>query len=156
MSLCSCIFPPVWPPQFNCPSTRPFSTNVATVDHNGMAALIMLNAKWCWLYGLKWDRHYQLFILGLRPIQICGWSNFVSNIKKNKHGRYATHTSLYLVRCSRWTSGGEYTRRDVRTDDKRYKNTACGTLTLRWLMSYIYGAPILDVSRSHTTTQHSR
>jgi len=31
-----------------------------------------------------------------------------------------------------------------------------GNLTLRRLMSYIYGAPILDVSRSHTTTQHSR
>ena len=29
-------------------------------------------------------------------------------------------------------------------------------LTLRRLMSYIYGAPILDVSRSHTTTQHGR
>ena len=29
------------------------------------------------------------------------------------------------------------------------------SLTLRLLMSYIYGAPILDVSRSHTT-QHSR
>ena len=29
-------------------------------------------------------------------------------------------------------------------------------LTLRRLMSYIYGAPNLDVSRSHTTTQHSR
>ena len=29
-------------------------------------------------------------------------------------------------------------------------------LTLRVLMSYIYGTPILDVSRSHTTTQHSR
>jgi len=29
-------------------------------------------------------------------------------------------------------------------------------LSLRRLMSYIYGAPILDVSRSHTTTQHSR
>ena len=29
-------------------------------------------------------------------------------------------------------------------------------LTLRRVMSYIYGAPILDVSRSHTTTQHSR
>ena len=29
-------------------------------------------------------------------------------------------------------------------------------LTLRRLMSYIYGAPIFDVSRSHTTTQHSR
>ena len=30
------------------------------------------------------------------------------------------------------------------------------SLTLRLLMSYICGAPILDVSRSHTTTQHSR
>ena len=30
------------------------------------------------------------------------------------------------------------------------------SLTLRRLMSYIYGAPILDISRSHTTTQHSR
>jgi len=29
------------------------------------------------------------------------------------------------------------------------------SLTLR-LLSYIYGAPILDVSRSHTTTHHSR
>jgi len=30
------------------------------------------------------------------------------------------------------------------------------SLTFRRLMSNIYGAPILDVSRSHTTTQHSR
>ena len=29
-------------------------------------------------------------------------------------------------------------------------------LTLRRLMSYIYGAPILDVSRSRTTMQHIR
>ena len=29
-------------------------------------------------------------------------------------------------------------------------------LTLRLLMLYVYGAPILDVSRSHTTMQHSR
>ena len=29
-------------------------------------------------------------------------------------------------------------------------------LTFRLLLSYIYGAPILDVSRSLTTTQHSR
>jgi len=35
-------------------------------------------------------------------------------------------------------------------------NRQYGDLTLRRLMSYIYGAPILDVSRSHTTTQHSR
>jgi len=30
------------------------------------------------------------------------------------------------------------------------------SLNFRRLMSYIYGTPILDVSRSHTTTQHSR
>jgi hypothetical protein len=30
------------------------------------------------------------------------------------------------------------------------------SLTLRLLMKHIYGAPILDVSRSHTTTHHSR
>ena len=30
------------------------------------------------------------------------------------------------------------------------------SLTLRLLMSYIYGAHIFYVSRSHTTTQHSR
>ena len=30
------------------------------------------------------------------------------------------------------------------------------SLTLRQLMSYTYGAPILDVSRSHTTTHHSQ
>ena len=29
-------------------------------------------------------------------------------------------------------------------------------LTFRLLMSYIYGAPILDVSRSHATTLYSR
>ena len=34
--------------------------------------------------------------------------------------------------------------------------TRVKSLTFRRLMSYIYGAPILDVSRSHTTTQHSR
>ena len=40
---------------------------------------------------------------------------------------------------------------------KKYpKKPTLSHLTLRRLMSYIYGAPILDVSRSHTTTQHSR
>jgi len=37
-----------------------------------------------------------------------------------------------------------------------YRLRPQGLLTLRRQMSYIYGAPILDVSRSHTTTQHSR
>ena len=42
--------------------------------------------------------------------------------------------------------------------DKICRENQNSLLTLRRLMSYIYiyGAPILDVSRSHTTTQHSR
>ena len=47
-----------------------------------------------------------------------------------------------------WASSGRYTAENF--------NAECFGLTLRRLMSYIYGAPILDVSRSHTTTQHSR
>ena len=39
---------------------------------------------------------------------------------------------------------------------KEYEQGYSIYLTLTRLMSYIYGAPILDVSRSHTTTQHSR
>ena len=39
---------------------------------------------------------------------------------------------------------------------KKFSRNYENALTLRLLMSYIYGAPILDVSRSHTTTQHSR
>jgi len=39
---------------------------------------------------------------------------------------------------------------------KRIQEERLPKLTLRSLTLYIYGAPILDVSRSHTTTQHSR
>jgi len=55
----------------------------------------------------------------------------------------------------------KFLRRKIRsafTDEVRDHNIRINLdiLTLRRLMSYIYGAPILDVSRSHTTTQHSR
>ena len=40
--------------------------------------------------------------------------------------------------------------------EAEYDRQYAKKLTLRRLMSYIYAAPILDVSRSHTTTQHSR
>ena len=39
---------------------------------------------------------------------------------------------------------------------RKRNNMEIDKLTLRSLTLYIYGAPILDVSRSHTTTQHSR
>jgi len=44
----------------------------------------------------------------------------------------------------------------IKTHDSAHRQLNTEPLTLRRLMSYIYGAPVLDVSRSHTTTQHSR
>jgi len=51
----------------------------------------------------------------------------------------------------------------VQVSQFRYQNSGITVhtsdmvlLTLRLLMSYIYEAHILDVSRSHTTTQHTR
>jgi hypothetical protein len=55
---------------------------------------------------------------------------------------------LWLLCLSVWTFG--FRKRGF------LKTQVSLCLTLRRLMSYIYGAPILDVSRSHTTTQHSR
>jgi len=49
-----------------------------------------------------------------------------------------------------------FTQRVIQWDSRPlagYKTV--GALTLRRLMSYIYGAPILDVSRSHITKHHS-
>ena len=59
------------------------------------------------------------------------------------------------------TGTGSQARYDVQfeiicMEKKSWFIGGSGLLTLRRLMSYIYGAPILDVSRSHTTTQHSR
>ena len=66
---------------------------------------------------------------------------------------------IKLIRELRLLTSQLYT---WKTSDELYNITSrvvfksFESLTLRWLMSYIYGAPILDVSRSHTTTQHSR
>ena len=56
------------------------------------------------------------------------------------------------------TDGHKYRQAGVIKLVVNFRNFVNGSncLTLRRLMSYIYGAPIFDVSRSHTTTQHSR
>jgi hypothetical protein len=75
------------------------------------------------------------------------------------------HLASYKIRTQgKWN--GEWRRpaysKEVRMSEQQdlpsLPHTSwCGIyLTFRRLMSYIYGAPILDVSRSHTTTQHSR
>ena len=60
----------------------------------------------------------------------------------------------FLYKCERLNKERDSLRSKVMQTDTW--PTSKETLTLRRLMSYIYGAPILDVSRSHTTTQHSR
>jgi len=62
-----------------------------------------------------------------------------------------------LLVCFKWSAGntGRFIMFSVVTNIYN-KKTKGSTLTPKLLMSYIYGAPILDVSRSHTTTQHSR
>jgi len=62
-------------------------------------------------------------------------------------------TLLVLVRCSSLRPIKKISIIRFILANTRSSSTV---LTLRQLMSYIYGAPILDVSRSHTTTQHSR
>ena len=66
-------------------------------------------------------------------------------------------TGVSGMRLIRW---GKKERKRKSNEQKEVKTISYNLtfLTLRRLMSYIYiyGAPILDVSRSHTTTQHSR
>ena len=66
------------------------------------------------------------------------------NIMRQWHIPFSYSSAHFSVRC---------TRHKLR---HRSWQDLIIILTLRRLMSYIYGAPILDVSRSHTTTQHSR
>ena len=67
---------------------------------------------------------------------------YISSVRK-RLSFYVHYVSIFRAV---YTVNTKYERRDL--------------LTLRRLMSYIYiyiyGAPILDVSRSRTTTQHSR
>jgi len=68
---------------------------------------------------------------------------------------------IYMYITFVWNSS-HYKNNQARYNQKAYRGFRIkyplfsSDLTLRRLMLYIYGAPILDVSRSHTTTQHSR
>ena len=64
------------------------------------------------------------------------------------------HRSLYRRYCEHGKL--QYLRMTPTNRICMHKDMKSSTLTLRSLTLYIYGAPILDVSRSHTTTQHSR
>ena len=70
-----------------------------------------------------------------------------------ERGRWRKDENYVAMKYKGWRRNGEKRRKEMKIGRN---------LTLRLLISYIniyiyiYGAPILDVSRSHTTTQHSR
>ena len=74
---------------------------------------------------------------------------FTFNIPQSKEEEFYSD-DLTLQSVSKYSASG------TDSHHTRYSASSFSHLTLRRLMWYIYGAPILDVSRSHTTTQHSR
>jgi hypothetical protein len=76
----------------------------------------------------------------------------------DESGKLSDNSSLSVLISINKSVGSEFALLQSVTHKLVDKNTHIrkNTLSLRLLMSYIYGAPILDVFRSHTTTQHSR
>ena len=80
------------------------------------------------------------------------WEVKLHDNKQSTSSYEARHVAFYL-------EGKCFEYKPLNLQESKKKIVSCGhtkCLTLRRLMSYIYGVPILDVSRSHTTTQQSR
>ena len=97
------------------------------------------------------------------------WQNSQDNIETSAKGSLCLcelkqHKPWFDEECLRFLDQRKQAKVQWVQDPKQsnvgnrnnVRREASRNLTLRLLMSYIYGAPILDVSRSHTTTQHSR
>jgi len=92
-------------------------------------------------------------------------SSFLHSLKKSAgtvaKGLSMSKTTVWRVLCKRLVFKPYRIQMipQLSDEDHRRRLDFClqlQDLILRRLMSYMYGAPILDVSRSHTTTQHSR
>jgi len=92
---------------------------------------------------------YPKFHSGVSEETNClGCDNFVTGLTNISH----LHFSHLMV--AKYQTQQDCTYGTISTWHDTAENLCY--LTLRLLMSYIYGAPILDVSRSYTTTHHSR
>ena len=89
---------------------------------------------------------FHAFATSLKDIKLLGYDTVLI-------GNITDLSGKLIASIFRALFNFQSTRRHISEDFNLQIQTA---LTLRRLMSYIYGAPILDVSRSHTTTQHSR
>ena len=82
--------------------------------------------------------------------------NFVTRHLRDHNPCYSASHKSYENECMELAVNGNSKSRRQWHSWSKWLKESFRPLTLRRLMSYIYGAPILDVSRSHTTTQHSR
>ena len=98
----------------------------------------------------RWDDKFACITIAWKPCQLYEIFLGVMTLTIITHEH---HTHNYMG-----THRGYNNKTNANCGLKRKTSQHSGRpiLTLRRLMSYIYGAPILDVSRSHTTTQHSR
>jgi len=92
-----------------------------------------------WPIWIEVSKSFKLTFIVARRIQ--------TKWQTDRRGDITTRISIYYVSNAPKINSLEKTHMNLKVHK---------SLTLRRLMSYIYGAPILDVSRSHTTTQHSR
>jgi len=107
--------------------------------------LLSFGAEFCVLQFLSKNIKIKIYRTINFPVVLCGCKNWSLTLREEPRLR------MFENRVLRRIFGPK--RDEVMGNGENY---VMRSLTLRLLMSYIYGAPILDVSRSHTTTQHSR
>ena len=115
-----------------------------------------LQSRGFWLLWRGRDEDFEFHAHYFLPVQIqikCGWCMIVTNVQTKFKYFYKLLCRLLENRFY-WKLVTIFRDGMCSVIDVHMLLIVC--LTIRLLMSYIYGAPILDVSRSHTTTQHSR
>ena len=112
-----------------------------TGEESGVLAVLMVKVHIATGCNVRWKR---VFSLTWTHLSWCHSYHYTGYTQKN--GAVSKVNKKFISDLTR----AQYTSPVAATVRVSH------ALTLRLLMSYTYGAPILDVSRSHTTTQHSR
>ena len=131
-----------------------FSTSVV---RTGVAVCVCVCGSW------RFEGSWRLHLQGCSSLRkeiwlhigfkkLCGREGRLKEVCVTGDFRREVAENCTLLGCYAASGGNSL----IATHCEITLNRAVLVLTLRRLMSYIYGAPILDVSRSHTTTQHSR
>jgi len=151
------------------------NTKVKPEAATAVTGLLMMDGKTsesCWAVNKRQDNKLKNCYIWLVIYLNCTMMHGLTNLKFKDRKSVVTERSLHLFH-SEWsqlemsenTLVQKHSIFILKTNSSSRINVLLHLkqgeppwrfLTLRWLMSYIYGAPILDVSRSHTTTQHSR